>query len=315
MNLSYLARRLAGALLTLLLATMLAGLLVHIVPGDAAEVIAGETATADQVQAVRQQLGTDQPIVQQYTSWLGKMVHGDFGKSLLDGRDVWGSLSRAAPVTLTIAMYALVLAVLMGVTLGVLGGVRPGSWRDRIAIGVATIGQSTPSFWVGLILVSFFALDHSIFPATGYVSMTENIATALHHATLPAFTLALGMTAELIRQTRTAVIEVMGRPYVMTAKSKGMSMGRVVRLHVLRNAAIPVTTVLGLQIGRLLGGAVVIEVVFGLPGLGSLAVKAVLRTDLPLIQAYVLMTAVIVVSVNLLVDISYGWLNPKVRHR
>lgn len=315
MNLGFLARRIAGALFTLLLATIVAASLVQIIPGDAADYVAGDGASEEQVAKLREQLGTSRPLVEQYATWVGGALRFDFGTSIVTDREVSSSITRALPVTGTIVLLAALGALVIGVGLGTAAGVSPGSWIDRMVSTIAAIAQAVPPFWLGLTLVTLFALERAWFPATGYVPPSEGIGDWLKHAALPAATLAFAMSAELTRQTRAAVIDVMRQPYITSARVKGMPGWWMVRKHVLRNAAIPVITVLGLQVGRMLGGAVVIEVVFGLPGLGSLAIDSVLRRDFPVLQAYVFTAALIVVTISLLVDLSYGVLNPKVRAR
>jgi peptide/nickel transport system permease protein len=313
MSAAAIVRRLVGAVVVVVLASILVALMVHLVPGDAAVAAAGETASPEQIQIVRERMGLDKPIYEQFIDWFGGVLHGDFGVSLLSGRSVWTSISDAIPPTLSITLLATVIAVIVGVGLGGVAGLRRGSTTDRVASLLTTVGIAMPSFWVGMILVSVFALDLQWLPATGYTPMREGLGTWLEHIIMPALALGLAMVAEIARQTRGGVAEVLKQPYIRTARAKGVAPTRLVRRHVARNAAIPVVTVLGLQIGRLLGGVIVIEQVFGVNGLGTLAVNAVYRRDFPVLQAYVLFTTLIVVGLNLIVDLSYSWINPKVR--
>jgi peptide/nickel transport system permease protein len=313
MTATTLIRRIAAAVVVVLLASLLVATMVHLVPGDAAVIAAGENATPEQVETVRERMGLDQPVYRQFADWLGGVVQGDFGVSSLSGRSVWESIAQALPATLSITIVATLIAIVVGVSLGGYAGMRRGRLSDRIASLLTTVGIAMPSFWVGMILVSFFALDKGWLPATGYAPLSDGVGEWLQHVILPATALGLAMTAEIARQTRSGVIGVMEQPYIRTARAKGAPSSGLIRRHVMRNAAIPVVTVLGLQIGRLLGGVIVVEQVFGINGLGTLAVNAVNRRDFPVLQAYVLLTTIIVVGLNLLVDLSYSWINPKVR--
>lgn len=306
-------RRLGVSVVSVLVVSVVVFLLMQLAPGDAAEVIAGDQATHEQVDATRDRLGLDRPLVEQYVSWLGGAVQGDFGTSLYSDRSVAESLWQAAPATLSITFAALMLAAVVGVTAGAVAGLRQGAWVDRVVSLLSTVGVAMPSFWVGLTLVAVFALRNPWLPATGYAPISEGVGAWLRHITLPAVALGLATMAEVARQTRGGVVDVMAKPYIRAARARGASSGWLIRHHVLRNAAIPVVTVFGLQAARLLGGVVVIEAVFGISGLGTLAVGAVVRQDYPVVQAYVLVAAVVVIAVNLIVDTSYGWINPKVR--
>lgn len=306
-------RRVGGGLLVLWLVSLLTFLMVRLIPGDPAEVIAGDNATVADVDRIREQLGLDRPAVEQYFSWLGGVLHGDLGSSLFTDRPVTTTIVDAAPPTLALALTAVVLAVVIGVGAGVIAGLRQGGWVDRSISTLATLGIAMPSFWVAMLLVSVFSMTLKWLPATTYVPLSRGFGPWLSHILIPAIALGLATAAELARHTRGCVSDVLTRPYIRTARSRGLSTIRLVRRHVLRNAAIPVVTVLGLQTSRLLGGTIVIEAVVGITGLGSLAVDSVLHRDYPVIQGYVLFCAVVVVIVNLVVDLAYGWINPKVR--
>jgi peptide/nickel transport system permease protein len=312
MSMRLLLRRLGGSVLVVVLASIMVSLMVHLIPGDAASAVAGDNASAEQIEATRERLGLDQPIWIQYLNWMGGVLRGDFGESLISNRPVTTMIRQVLPATLSITLAAVVIAVVIGVTLGGIAGVRRGV-TDRITSLGASLGIAMPSFWVGMLLVTFFALEFNLFPVLDYTPLTEDPVGWLHHITLPALALGLGMSAEVARQTRGGVVDVMAQPYIRTARAKGTPGGRLFARHVVRNAAIPVITVLGLQIGRLLGGVIIIEQVFAINGLGTMAIRAVTDRDFPVIQAYVLLTTVIVVSINLLVDLSYGWINPRVR--
>ncbi|MEW2353326.1 ABC transporter permease [Spirillospora sp. NPDC029432] len=313
MNLARLLRRLASAVLVIWLVHLLTFLLIRLVPGDPAQLLAGERATPDEVLRIREQLGLEDPVLLQYARSLGGLPRGDLGESMFSGLPVGRLLADAAPATLSVALMALLFAAVFGVGAGVLAGLRQGGWTDRVVSTIATVGIAMPSFWIGLVLVTFFALVNPWLPATGYAPLGEGVGTWFRHLVLPAVTLGVAVAAEIARHTRGGVADVLAKPYIRTARARGASGSRLVRGHVLRNAAIPVVTVLGLQTGKLLGGTVVVEAVFGISGLGTLAVNSVLERDYPVLQGFVIFAAVVVVTANLLVDTAYGRINPKVR--
>jgi peptide/nickel transport system permease protein len=313
MKFSSILSRFAGGLIVLWLVSVLTFGLIQLVPGDPAEVAAGDSATPERVEAIRQQLGLDRPLVEQYTTWFGNVLQGDMGSSLFTGEPVAQAILRSAPATLSITLLALVIAVGIGVPAGVLAGLRQGTWLDRAVSTLATVGIAMPGFWVGMLLILMFALMNPWLPATGYEPLSEGVDLWLQHAIIPATALGLATGAELARHARGCVADVLSRPYIRTARARGSGSFWLIRHHILRNAAIPVVTVLGLQAGRLLGGAIIIELVSGIQGLGTLTVNSILQRDFPVLQGYVLFAAAIVVAVNLIVDGLYGWLNPKVR--
>jgi peptide/nickel transport system permease protein len=313
MKFSSILSRFAGGLIVLWLVSVLTFGLIQLVPGDPAEVAAGDSATPERVEAIRQQLGLDRPLVEQYTTWFGNVLQGDMGSSLFTGEPVAQAILRSAPATLSITLLALVIAVGIGVPAGVLAGLRQGTWLDRAVSTLATVGIAMPGFWVGMLLILMFALMNPWLPATGYEPLSSGVDLWLQHAIIPATALGLATGAELARHARGCVADVLSRPYIRTARARGSGSFWLVRHHILRNAAIPVVTVLGLQAGRLLGGAIIIELVCGIQGLGTLTINSILQRDFPVLQGYVLFAAAIVVAVNLLVDGLYGWLNPKVR--
>jgi len=308
-----LAQRVATGVFVLWLVSVLAFLLGHMVPGDPTESLAGENASAETVAAIRAQLGLDQPFWRQYADWIGGVLHGDLGTSIFTGQSVSSELTEAAPVTLSITLLALVISTVVGMALGLAAGLNQGSWLDRAILAVAGVGIAMPNFWAAMILILIFAVANSWLPATGYVPISDGIGPWLSHVIIPATTLGLSSAAVLARYTRGCVADVLDKPYVTTARARGASGLRLIRRHILRNAAIPVVTVIGLEIGFLLGGSIVIESVSGISGLGTLATTSVLQHDYPTFQSYVLLCAVIVVTVNLLVDIAYMIINPKLR--
>lgn len=306
-------RRIMGAFFVIAIVAVVVFALVHLAPGDAAEIVAGEQANETQIAHVRHELGLDQPLLSQFSKWMGNLVRFDLGKSLVSGRSVSASLMAALPPTLSITMLATSISCVVGVALGSLSGIYKNAWIDRLISFVTSLLLAMPSFWIGLILVTFFALNKGWLPATGYVSISSGVYPWLRRLILPALALSAATIAEIARQTRGGVVDALEESYVRTARAKGVNGVALIKRHVIRNAAIPVVTVLGLQIGRLLGGVVVIEAIFGIPGLGTLGINAVQRRDIPLLQGYVLLVAAVVVTVNLIVDLSYLWINPKTR--
>lgn len=308
-----LGRRVLSIVPVLLLVSFLAFGLVLLIPGDPAVTIAGENASPEQVEATRVRLGLDRPMLPRYVEWLGDAVTGDLGTSIFSSRSVTTAIGQALPATLSLTIVALVLAVLIALPAGIIAAVWRGSVADRGFTLGATLGIALPNFWLGLMLILFFALRRSWFPAVGYVPFSRGPGDWLNHLILPGLTLGAAAAAETTRQLRGALVDVMRRDYVRTARAKGLRERTVVLKHALKNAAIPAVTVLGMQVSMLLGGAVVVEQVFGIPGLGQLAVRAVLDRDLPMIQGIVVVSATAVIVVNLIVDMLYGYLNPRLR--
>lgn len=309
----FVLKRILAAVPVLLIVTVLSFSMIHLIPGDAAVVAAGENASADQVAATRTQLGLDRNIVVQYVSWVGSLATGDFGTSLLSSHRNIDAILEALPVTLSLAFVALSWSLVVGVVAGVLAGLRRGTWIDRTLTGLTTLGISMPSFWLGMILVTLFSLQFRLFPATGYSPLGDGVVSWFSHLALPAFALGTVTAAEIARQARAGVVDVLERDYIRTATAKGLPRWKVVMKHTTKNAAVPVVTVFGLQTAALIGGAVIVEQVFGMPGLGSVALKAILERDFPVIQAFVVVITLFVLIVNLLVDVSYAYFNPKAR--
>lgn len=309
----FLLRRLLAVIPILFFAAMLTFLLVYLTPGDPAIALAGEFATAERVAAIREELGLNDPFLVQFWDWTAGVLQGDLGTSLFNTTPVWTLVTARLPVTVSLTLFALLISVAVGVPLGLIAGVRQNSFVDRALTLLASLGIATPHFWIGTMLVLVLALQNDWLPATGYVPVTSDPWEWFRHMLLPAVALGAGTTAEIARQSRSGTIQVLAQDHVRTARAMGLRPSAIVGRHVLKNAAIPVVTVLGVQVAHLLGGAVVVELVFALPGLGQLLITSVLQRDIPVIQGVVLLTAVVVVLVNLLVDVSYSYLNPKVR--
>lgn len=310
----YIGRRLLALVPLLIIISFVVFSLVLLLPGDPARTIAGG-ATADDatVQAVREKLHLDEPFVQQYGRWAGNAVTGDLGESWFEQRSVASEIAARFPVTLSMVLGGVVVALAIGVPLGLLAGTRPGSAVDRVVTGVTSLGVAMPDFWLAIILVTVFAVDRNVFPSGGYVPFGTDPYEWAHHLVLPWIAIGVGGSATIARQLRGALADELESDYARTARAKGLSPRRVTMKHALKNAAMPAVTVLGIQIAYALGGTVIMEQIFGIPGMGSYALQALGNRDLPVIQGVVMLTAVIFLLMNLVVDVVYAYLNPKVR--
>jgi len=310
----YILRRLVAALVLALAVATVVFLLIRLVPGDVVTVMLGESdPSAEKVTALKHALGLDRPVLVQYASWLSQAVRGDFGNAFLSGRRISDDLAARIPRSLELGAAALLLAILFGIPLGAASAQRPGSALDFVAGGVAVLGLTLPSFVIGLLLVLLFGLELHWFPATGYVDVATNPVGHLRHLVLPAVTLAMTILPVIARMTRASMLETIPQDFVRTARAKGLAERTVIVRHVLRNSLIPVVTVIGLQAGTLLGRIVLVEYIFNWPGLSSLLLHGVFQRDYPLVQAVVLVIAVAFVLINLLVDLAYGMIDPRIR--
>ncbi|NBB83241.1 MAG: ABC transporter permease subunit [Alphaproteobacteria bacterium] len=312
--LAYFARRLFACLIILLALSVLAFALVRLVPGDTVTVLLGQRYGEAEAEALRQRMGLDQPLAAQYVRWLSRALRGDFGQTI-SGRPVTAALAEALPVTGQLMAMALVLATLVGVPLGVAAAARRNRPADYLAALVGLIGLSVPAFWLGAMLILLFSLQLGWLPSGTYAGFGEGPAANLRHMVLPSIALAVAVAAVIMRMTRTSMVEVLGEDYIRTARAKGAGGARTLFLHGLRNGLIPVLTIVGLQAGYLFGGSVVIEEVFSLNGVGRLVLRAVLQRDYPLLQAAILLIGAAFVVFNLLVDLLYAWVDPRMRVR
>jgi ABC-type dipeptide/oligopeptide/nickel transport system permease component len=304
--LNLLARRLTIAVPVLFGVTILVFLILHLIPGDPAQILLfGSRPTPQQVAQLRAQLGLDQPLPIQYLLYLGRLAHGDLGQSFITNRPVAEEIAVRLPDTLELTFAAMLVAVLIGMPVGIIGGVRPGSWADRLSSGFAVLGVAVPYFWFAVVLVLIFAVDLRWLPSLGEGSWNSII--------LPAVSLGWGLSAIIARLLRNNLVEIYRQPYMQVARAKGLSERTVLYAHALKNALIPVVTILGLQFGNVLSGAVVVEVIFGRPGIGSYLVQAIQAKDIPAVQSIVLMIAIVYILINLLVDLAYGFLDPRIR--
>jgi len=302
----FILRRVLAVVPVLIAISFLTIVMLRLAPGDPAATLAGETATPQQIAAIRHDLRLDQPIYVQYGLFLWDALHGNFGRSLKTNRTVTDELRSRLPHTAKLALAAIIFATVVGIAVGIVSAARQNSWLDNaITIGVIT-GYSLPSFWVGILLILFFGVRLGWLPFIG--------DSGPKHLVLPTITLGLQPAAVIARLTRSSMVEVLHHDYIRTAWAKGLRARAVFMRHALKNACIPVVTVIGLQIGSLLGGAVIAEVIFSWPGLGTLVVTAINSRDYPMVQGVVLLAAVTFVGINLLVDLLYGFLDPRIRY-
>lgn len=306
-------RRLLQAVPVLVLATFVVFGLLKLMPGDIAITLAGENATEQRIAEIRTLYGLDRPFLVQYGSWLANAVQGDLSKSLATGERVAESIARAFPNTLLIVVLAMTVALSIGVPLGMLAASRPDGVRDRVVTSIASLGIAVPNFWLAMLLVSWLALHFGWFPATGAKALKDDPAGALHHAILPALALAAGGVAEVSRQLRSSLVEIMSSPPVRTLRAKGLGAGTILWKHGLKNAGVNLLTVTTLLFNRLLAATVVVEAVFAIPGMGNLIVNAALTRDLPVVQGVVFVMVLVVISINLVADLLYTVLDPRIQ--
>ncbi|KAB1916246.1 MULTISPECIES: ABC transporter permease [unclassified Micromonospora] len=309
----YLLTRAWHSALTLLLSTVVVFLGVRALPGDPALALAGEDRSPEALEAIRHHYGLDQPLPIQFAQYVGRVAQGDFGVSIRTGIPVSSMLTTALPVTVELSLLAILLAAALGVGAGVLAAVRRGRPAEWLANGLALVGLSVPHFWLGLLAILYLSVAAGLFPASGFVPLLQDPAGNLHHIVLPAVILGTGLAAIIMRQTRSAMLEALSSDHVRTAKAKGLRPRAVITRHALRNSLIVVVTIVGLQLGGLISGAVVTEQIFGLPGFGKMTIDAVFQRDYPVIQAVVLLTATAYIVINFLVDLLYSVIDPRIR--
>ncbi|WP_026556448.1 ABC transporter permease [Arthrobacter sp. 35W] len=309
----YIGTKLWQSALTLVLASLVVFIGVRQLPGDPALAMAGEDASPEVLAAVRTQLGLDQPLVNQYLTFVGNILRGDFGNSTRTGTPVVDLIGTTLPVTMWLSVYAIVVAIVVGVAFGVIAERFRGRWPEWITNGFALVGLSVPNFWLGILAILYLAVTLGWFPASGYVDVLTDPVRGIYYLTLPAMILGTALAAVIMRQTRASMIETMNTDYVRTARAKGLGRGRVLVKYGLRNSLIVVITIVGLQLGGLISGAVVTERIFALPGFGKLTLDAVFTRDYPVIQAVVLVITVSYILINLAVDVLYSVANPRIR--
>jgi peptide/nickel transport system permease protein len=311
---AYVLRRLGQALPVLFVASVAVWLMIYLIPGDPALALLGPDVTPEQLARARARMGLDQPWPVQYGLWLGRVLEGDLGVSYLNGLPVRTMLAQRIPVTLQLTLASLAVALLVAAPLGILSAARPRSWLDRVASGYNALAMAVPTFWLGILLVLLFGLYLRWLPTSGYVPVWEDPARALRFLVLPAVTLGAYVSAVLARFTRAALSESLGQDYVRTARAKGVAEPAVIGVHALKNALIPVVTVLGLQFGAFMGGAVITEAIFDYPGLGRMLLQAILTRDYTVVQGTILFVVSAFVVINLLTDLAYAYLDPRIRY-
>jgi peptide/nickel transport system permease protein len=309
----YLIPRLIESAITFVLVTIVVFIGIRALPGDPARALAGEESDPETLAEIRRSFGLDQPLPVQYVRYVGNALQGDLGRSSRTGLPVVSTIGHALPVTLQLATFAILVAALIGIGAGVIAAVRRRGPAEWAANGVALFGLSVPSFWLGLMGILLFAVAYPVLPASGFVSVFDDPLQSFEHLLMPALVLGSGLAAVIMRQTRSAMIEALNTDYVRTARAKGLGSVQVVLRHALRNSLIVVTTIVGLQLGGLISGAVVTEQIFVLPGFGKLILDAVFTRDYPMIQGVVLVTATAYIGINLLVDLLYSVIDPRVR--
>jgi peptide/nickel transport system permease protein len=306
-------RRMMIAIPTVWAIATLAFLAVHLAPGDVADYLLQDDRSAENAAQIRENLGLDRPLVVQYFSWFGNLARGDLGSSYMTDRSVMSDLLGRLPATLELALGGLIVALAIAVPAGTFAGTRRGLWPDHLTRAGAFAGVSIPSFWLGLILVLLFAVTLGWLPSSGYVAPWEDFGENLRRLALPAVTLGIAMAGSVTRMLRASMVDVMQQEYIRVARAKGVPDGRVVRRHALRSALIPSITVVGLQIGHLVGGTVVLEKVFAWPGVGRYLLDAVSARDYPVVQGAILVYGLLFITINIAVDLLYGVADPRVR--
>ena len=316
---TYIIRRILQSIIVFFLVTILVFLVMRLLPGDPIYMIisraASETATEMQLEKIRQEYGLDKNMAAQYFDWLGGVFRGDLGVSILTNMDIREEIFRRLPITLHLGLLALILSFLLGVPAGIISAVRRSTWIDTVVTTLANIGITIPVFWLGYIFMYAFALKLQWLPVFGYTSPFVDFWENTRQIIIPVICMAVTTMAGVARQARSSMLEVMGQDYIRTAWSKGLKERAVISKHGLKNGLIPVMVFLGLGLNAIVGGSVLIETVFSIPGMGLLLVNAMGNSDYPVIQGVILVIAIMVLITNLLVDLSYGWLDPRVQYR
>ena len=312
--LGYLLRRVLAAIPVMGVVALVVFLLLRLTPGDPAAVLAGDNATPEQLERIRTSLGLNEPLYIQFFTWLGKLLHGDLGVSLISNVPVLKMIGQRVEPSISIAVATIIVSVVVAVPLGVIAAWKQGTWIDRFVMGLSVLGFSVPVFLIGYVLIQVFAIDLRWLPVQGFKSIGSGLGPFLERLVLPTLALSFIYVALIARMTRASMLDVLGEDYVRTARAKGIGEIAVLFRHALRNAAVPVITVIGTGFALLISGVVVTESVFNIPGIGRLTVDAVLARDYPVIQAMILLTSLIYVTINLLIDVAYTLLDPRIRY-
>jgi peptide/nickel transport system permease protein len=311
--LAFLIRRIASTFIVMAIVAVIIFLLVRIAPGDPVAILVGDNASPDQIDAVRKQLGLDDPIVVQFWRWASRVLVGDLGISIFSNEPVAKLISQRLEPTLSLAATTIILAVVVAVTAGIVAAWQVGTWIDRVVMALSVASFSVPVFVVGYVLIYVFAIQLRWLPVQGYQPIADGFVDWLRHLVLPSIALGLAYVALIARITRTAMLEVLAEDYIRTAHAKGVATGPVLLKHALKNAGVPIVTVIGIGIALLIGGVVITETVFNIPGIGRLVVDAIQTRDYPIIQGVILLFSGVYVIVNLLVDLTYTLLDPRIR--
>ena len=311
---SFIIRRLFHTLVVVFIVTIISFLLMQLIPGDPVLTMLGTEATEEQIEALRAELWLDRPIHIQYIHWLGNILQGDFGTSITLRQDVSTILAKRIPVTLYLSFWATIGSILIGVTFGILSAIRRGTWLDNVASLLANTGVAIPVFWLGILGIYFFGLKLGWLPIQGYTSPFDDFGKSLRQIVMPVFCLAVPFLAIITRQTRSSMLEIVRNDYIRTAMSKGLRERTIIFRHALRNALVPIVTLIGIHLRTIIGGSVLVETVFNIPGMGRLLVLASFNKDFQVVQATLVIMSLITCLSNLAVDISYGWIDPRVKY-
>jgi peptide/nickel transport system permease protein len=312
--LAYIIRRILATIPVMAVVALFVFALLYLSPGDPAVIIAGDTATLEDIARIRQKLGLDRPAYIQFGTWVWQLLHGDLGISIFTNLPVSRLIAQRVEPTVALTISTLVISVLAAVPMGVLAAWKAGSWIDRVVMAFAVIGFSVPVFVLAYLLIYVFAISTDLLPVQGFVSIRGGLGPFLSHIAMPSMALAMVYTALIARMTRASMLEVLAQDYIRTAQAKGLGNGKVLVGHALKNAAVPIVTIIGIGVALLISGVVVTETVFAIPGLGRLTVDAILRRDYPIIQGNILIFSAAYVLINLLVDLSYTFLDPRIRY-
>ena len=315
---TFIIRRFIQAGFILILVTLIVFLAMRLLPGDPIYMLLSSNElikfTEEELQAMRHEFGLDKPIMVQYFDWMAGIIHGDFGKSILQNFSPLKIIGDALPITLNLSLLAFLISLIIGIPAGIICAIRRGTWIDTVVTIMANIGITVPIFWLGTMLIYVFALQVHWLPVQGYTSPFDDLARNIRQIIMPVFCLAIFPIASTARQTRSSMLEVMRQDYIRTAWSKGLKERLVVMKHALKNGLIPVVTLSGLGLSNILGGSVLIETVFNIPGMGRQLINSVFAHDYPVVQSFILLIAIFVLFINLAIDISYGWLDPRIRY-
>lgn len=315
---TYILRRLIQSVVVIFILTILIFFIMRTLPGDPIYVFIGEDSlrgiTPEKLAELRHQFGLDKPVILQYIDWIRGIFTGDFGKSIVYGTPILELIGKALPRTLFMGGIAFVLSIVLGIPLGIISASKRGTWIDTAATFIANLGITAPIFWVGILLVLFFGLKLGWLPIQGYISPSDDLVESIRHVILPVVCLTLYPMSGIARQTRSAMLEVIRQDYVRTAWSKGLTERMVIIRHTIRNSIIPVITLIGMNVRQIFGGAVLIEKIFNIPGMGRLSIDALMSLDYAIVQGVILVISIAVIFSSLLVDIAYGWIDPRVRY-